>query len=139
MKKLSIVIMCMLLGGILNSCTTLGLLDLDYSEPQFDKQYVYVIDSFKADGEFEDYVKLHNASTDSGISFNIYVHHPSTYEWLVYGTGILKGHGDTDTIDSGMSGIDNYRYFAIEALNNKNYKYQFYTNRNDLHITIMDN
>jgi hypothetical protein len=112
---------------------------LDYSEPEFDKPLVYVIDTFKVKGKFEDYVKLYNNSTDSNIRFNVYVHHPKTHEWMVYGTGILKGSGDRDTIDSGMKDIDNYRYFAIETLNNKNYKYQFYKGGNDLHITVLDN
>ena len=56
----------------------------------------------------------------------------------MYGVGVLKGPGDTDTIDSGMKNINNYRYFAIESRNGKKYKYQFHKSSDDLHITIID-
>jgi hypothetical protein len=112
---------------------------LDYPKPAFDKPFIYVIDAFSAGGSYEDYVKLHNDSTDSNITFNVYMHHPEKNEWIVYGTGSLKDRGDTDTIDSDIDDIDNYRYFAIESTNDKNYQYTFYKSRNDLHINIMDN
>ena len=142
MKKLSTIIMIMILICIFDSCKSLGSLNYpepEFTKPQFDKPLVFVIDTFKVKGKFKDYVKLHNNSTDSNIRFNIYVHHPGTQAWMVYGTGILKGSGDTDTIDSGMSDVDSYRYFAIESLNDKKYSYQFYKSHSDLHITIFDN
>jgi hypothetical protein len=123
--------------GFFNSCASIDL--LDYSKPDFDKPFVYVIDTYKIKGSFEDYVKLHNNTTDSNISFCVYVHNPSKHEWVTYGTGILKGVGDTDTIDSGMDDIDDYRYFAIESLNGKDYNYQSYKSHHDLHISILDN
>jgi hypothetical protein len=119
------------------SCVSLG--SLDYPQPEFDKPFVFVIDTSKAVGSFEDYVKLQNASTDSNMNFFVYVHHPKNHEWLMYGVGKLKGPGDTDTINSGMKNMDLYRYFAIESTNGKEYKYQFYKSRNDLYITILDN
>jgi hypothetical protein len=121
-----------------DSCATLG--SLDYPQPEFDKPSAYVIDAFSVKGSFEDYVKLHNNSADSNMNFNVYVHHPGSHEWVLYGIGILKGFGDTDTIDSGIidDDIDKYRYFAIESLNGKNYKYSISKSRNDLHITISD-
>jgi hypothetical protein len=133
MKKALVYISIVVFAGFFNSCVS-----LNYSQPDFDKPFAYVIDTFKMNGSFEDYVKLHNSSSDSNIKFNVYVHHPGNQEWLIYGTGTLKGAGDTDTIDSGMGDIDNYRYFAIESTNGKNYKYQFYKSRNDLHISILD-
>jgi beta-xylosidase len=117
------------------SCATA----LNYPEPEFDKPFVYVIDTFKLDGSFEDYVKLHNNSSDSDIKFNIYVHDPDDQEWLIYGTGVLEGADDTDTIDSDIDDVDDYRYFAIQSLDDKNYQYRPYKSRNDLHITISDN
>jgi predicted DNA-binding protein len=86
----------------------------------------------------EDYVKLYNNSSDSNIKFTVYVHHPDRNKWLVYGVGILKGYGDTDTIDAVIDDIEDYRYFAIESLNDKDYEYQIYKRRNDLYITILD-
>jgi len=120
-------------------CGFISCKSLDYPEPEFDKPSVYVIDAFKTDGSFEDYVKLHNNSSDSEIGFNVYIHKPDTLEWVLYGTGHLTGAGDTDTIDSKIRGIDNYRYFAIESLNGKKYKYSFYCASDDLHINILDN
>jgi hypothetical protein len=137
MKKLSFAIVVTLFACIFNSCVSLG--SLDYPEPELDKPLAYVIDTFKAKGSFEDYVKLHNNSTDSNINFNIYIHHPGTQEWMVYGSGVLKSAGDTDTIDTNIKDIDKYRYFAIQSLNSKNYKYQFNKSGNDLHITVLDN
>ncbi|MDR2185436.1 MAG: hypothetical protein LBO80_07210 [Treponema sp.] len=126
--------------AIFASCASSGpSKSLGYPQPAFDKPFVYVIDTFKITGSFEDYVKLHNNSNESNIKFNVYVHHPGNHEWLIYGTGILKGSGDTDTIDSGIDDLDDYRYFAIESLNDKDFRYQLYKNHNDLHISILDN
>jgi hypothetical protein len=125
-----------LLVCTLNSCVTSRA--LDYPEPELDKNFVFIVDTFKLNGSFEDYVKLHNKSSDTGIRFNVYLHNPDNDEWFLYGVGILKGPGDTDTIDSDMDGIRNYRYFAVESLNDKDYKYQCYTSRNDLHIDILE-
>jgi hypothetical protein len=120
-----------------DSCATSR--SLDYPQPEFDKPSVYVIDTFSVKGSFEDYIKLHNNSADSNMDFNVYIHHPGSHEWVLYGTGILKGFGDTDTIDSTIDDdIDKYRYFAIESLNGKEYKYSLSKSSNDLHIAILD-
>jgi len=133
MKKTLFFIFAILLICIFNSCTS-----LNYPQPAFDNTSVYVIDTSKARGSFEDYVKLHNVSSDSNISFRIYIHNSGSNEWITYGIGKLKGAGDTDTIDSGIKNIDRYRYFAIESMDGKKFKYEFYKNRNDLHINIMN-
>ena len=111
---------------------------IEYPQPEFNKPFVTVIDASKTDGQFEDNVKLHNKSTDSNIRFNIYAHDPKTNEWILYGSVSLKGAGDTDTVNSKIKDISKYRYFAVESLNGKDYKYQFYESRDDLHITVLD-
>jgi hypothetical protein len=136
MKKYCLSALLILFVCIFNSCASVG--SLNYPQPAFDKPFVYVIDASSTGGSYEDYVKLHNRSTDSNIIFNVYVHHPKSNEWVAYGTGVLKGPGDTDTIDSNIDDIDDYRYFAIESTNGKNYKYIIYKSRDDLHISIMD-
>ena len=136
MKKVYFSVLLVFFVCVLNTCASLG--SLNYAEPSFGKPSAYVIDSFKAKERVKDYVKLHNFSTDSGISFFIYVHHPGSHEWILYGIGTLKGLGDTDTIGSNMGKIKNYRYFAIEPRDGKTYQYQFYANKNDLHINILD-
>jgi hypothetical protein len=137
MKKARFFILIISFICILNSCASLG--SLDYPQPSFDNPSVFIIDTFNANGSFEDYVKLHNASNDSNMSFRVYIHHPGNHEWVIYGIGNLKGPGDTDTIDSGIKNIERYRYFAIEPMDGKNYKYEFYISQNDLHINIMNN
>jgi hypothetical protein len=137
MKKMSFVILVMSLACILISCTSLG--SLEYPEPEFDKPSSYVIDALKVKGSYKDNIRLFNESSDSKMNFNVYLHHPGTHEWVFFGTGELKGKGDADTIDSKINHIDKYRYFAIEALNGKNYKYQITKDHNDLYITILDN
>jgi hypothetical protein len=111
---------------------------IEYPQPEFNKPFVTVIDASKTDGQFEDNVKLHNKSADSNIRFNIYVHDPKTNEWILYGAESLKGAGDTETVSSKIRDISKYRYFAVESLNVKDYKYQFYESRDDLHITVLD-
>jgi hypothetical protein len=140
MKKWTRLVFVSIFVCIFNSCGTSRA--LDYPEPGLEKPFVFVIDTFQVDGSFEDYVKLHNKSSDSDIQFNVYFHNPKNLEWLLYGVGTLKGSGDTDTIDSDDSDVDDvddYRYFAIESLNDKDYKYHCYTSRNDFHIDILDN
>jgi len=132
-KKCFLGILVIALVCIFNSCAS-----LNYPQPEFDKPFVYVIDTFKAKGSFEDYVKLHNVSNDSNIKFRVYIHQPKNNEWIVYGIGSLKGSGDTDTINSNIKSIDDYRYFAIESMDKINYRYEFYKSRNDLHINIIN-
>jgi hypothetical protein len=111
---------------------------IEYPQPEFNKPFVTVIDASKTDGQFEDNVKLYNKSADSNIRFNIYAHDPKTNEWILYGAGSLKGAGDTETVNSKIRDISKYRYFAVESLNGKDYTYQFYESRDDLHIIVFD-
>ena len=120
--------------GIFISCKS-----LDYAQPDFERPNTYVIDSYTASGSLEDRIRIYNQTSNTGISFRIYYHNPSTDMWMVYGTGDLKGVGDTAFINSPVSGdLGNYRYFAIEALDENDYVYSFYKRRNDLHISISD-
>jgi hypothetical protein len=136
MKKLLVLMpIAALMCGFI-SCAS--LVDLNYPEPAFDKPYSYVIDASLARGDYEDNIRVYNKSSDSDIGFKVYVHSPKTNEWVLYGIASLKGIGDTNLIDTEMKGIENYRYFAIESLNGKNYKYYFYEDRDDLIIDILN-
>ena len=134
MKNVLVVISLVTLMCGFNSCKSMG--SMNYPEPVFGNPSAKVIDTFKEKGVIKDYVKVHNGSRDSDMNFNVYMHQPSTNDWILYGTASLKGTGDTDTIT--FEGIDMYRYFAIESLNGKNYKYQIYKSSNDLHINVLD-
>jgi len=141
MKKAYFSVLVVFVICVFNACSSLG--SLKYAEPSFEKpsaenSSIYIIDTYKAKERVKDYVKLHNFSSDSNIEFMIYVHHPGINEWIPYGVGKLKDPGDTDTIDTNIWNIKNYRYFAIEAKNGKPYQYTFYAQQNDLHINVLD-
>jgi len=112
---------------------------LIYAQPTIDKPNSFVIDSESVRGDLEDNVKIYNNTTRTGISFTVYVYDSKKKKWIEYGTGNLKGPGDSDNIRSRLSGdLDDYRYFAIQALDKRNYKYSFEKKRNDLYIYIAD-
>jgi hypothetical protein len=134
MKKIVLVVVVLGVIGIFAACKS-----IDYAKPSFEKSHSFVIDSYAADGSLEDNIRLYNQTKKTGISFTVYVHDPKTMQWKVYGTGNLKGPGDTDFIDSRLYGeLDDYRYYAIEALDGKDYSYDFDKKRNDLHIFIFN-
>ena len=58
MRNWLALIFALFFGCILNSCATSRA--LEYPEPELDKPFVFIIDAFKMNGSFEDYVKLHN-------------------------------------------------------------------------------
>ena len=139
MKNVLFVISILALICGLNSC---GSMDdaLNYPEPAFDKPNAYVIDSTLASGRMQDYIRLNNKSSDSNIDFNVYMHQPRTQQWVLYGTSNLKGKNDSDQVDTDFNkgAIEDLRYFAIESLNGKQYKYEFSKLFKDLVINILD-
>jgi len=107
------------------------------SLPAFNKPNSFVLDSYSVRGDLEDNIRLCNQSSNSGISFTVYLYNSKSKTWKVYGTGNLKGPGDTDFISSNFSGnLKNYRYYAIQALDKRNYKYTFEKKHDDLYIYI---
>jgi len=104
------------------------------------KPEFFVIDTYKARGHLEDNVRLYNRTTRANISFNVYLQDPrDNNRWKLYGTGFLKGPGDTEFIKSRMSGdLEDYRFFAIQAQDTRDYRYDFEKKHNDLYIYIYD-
>jgi hypothetical protein len=133
MKKILLVLVLSTIGIFISNKT------LVYAQPTFNKPNSFVIDSNSVRGDLEDNIKIYNQTSRSGISFKLYVYDSKKKTWIEYGTGDLKGPGDSDTISSRLSGdLDDYRYYAIQALDNRNYKYNFDKKRNDLLIYISD-
>ena len=134
MKKTVLPVLILSIIGIFLSCKS-----LDYAQPAFDRSNSYVIDSYSARGSLEDKIRIYNRTGRTNISFTVYVHDPKDNVWKEYGTGNLKVPGDADFISSRLSGdLDDYRYFAIRALDGRNYRYSFDKSSNDLHIYIYD-
>jgi hypothetical protein len=134
MKRFLFITKLLICFAVLISCAS----SPDYPQPVFDKAKGYVIDAYAVAGKFEDYVKIHNSSSDSNMTFNIYVHNRKTDQWLMLGPGFLKDNGDTDTIDTNIDDLDRYRYFAIESMNDKDYNISVSKGHNDLHIYFSD-
>jgi hypothetical protein len=113
---------------------------LVYAQPTINKPNSFVIDTNSVRGDLEDNIRIHNQTSKTGISFTVYVYNEKKKTWIEYGTGSLKGPGDTEFISSKLSGdLDDYRYFAIQALDKNSYRYTFEKKRNDLYIYIYDN
>jgi len=107
------------------------------SLPAFNKPNSFVFDSNSVRGKLEDNIRLCNLSKNADISFTVYLYDSKSKTWKVYGTGKLKGPGDTDFISSKLSGeLKYYRYYAIQALDKRNYRYSFEKKRDDLYIYI---
>ena len=78
-----------------------------------------------------------NKSSELNISFKVYVYDPKTNIWLYYGVETLRKLNDTAFIRSGLEGkLRNYRYFAIESMDNRDFKYEITKTRNDLYIYV---
>ena len=134
MKKALLTLLVPVLLSVFGSCASTG----DYPQPAFDKPAAHVIDANAAEGKIKDNIRLRNMSSDSDISFNVYVHDPASKQWILYGKGSLKGAGDTDFIDSDIGSIKKYRYFAVESLNQKEYTYRATKSHNDLYLAVLD-
>jgi len=135
MKKTILVVMILSIIGLCAACKSVKYT----SQPVFEKPHSFVIDADIIDDDLEDNIRIYNQTSKTGISFIVYVHDLKKDEWKVYGKGDLKGKGDADYISSKLSGdLDDYRYFAIEALDGNDYNYNFYKKSSDLHITITD-
>ena len=133
MKKIFIVYILTVLCFF--SCQSM----IDYEQPTINIPHTYIIDSYMVQGNMEDNVRLISKSQKPDISFKVYIHDPETMTWIIYGTALLTGFDDTSFVRSGLSGdLDSYRYFAIEASDGQEYKYEFKKLRNDLYIYIFD-
>jgi hypothetical protein len=103
------------------------------------KPEFHVIDSRSKRGDLEDNVRLYNRTTRTNISFSVYLLDPGDDKWKLYGSGSLKGPGDTEYIRSNQyRDLKNYRYFAIQAKDTRDYRYDFEKSHNDLYIYIYD-
>ena len=103
------------------------------------KPEFFVIDSQSVSGNLEDNIRLYNKSSRTGISFTVYLRASKDDKWREYGTGNLKGPGDTDFISSKLSRtLKNYRYYAIQPTDLRTYRYDFEKKHNDLYIYIYD-
>jgi hypothetical protein len=167
MKKIFLFVLVLSIAGISMSCNKVRSVIHEATKPASEKELIkekapekkqvsekqqasekqqepkkpefHVIDTNSKRGDLEDNVRLYNKTSRSNISFTVYLKDPRDDKWKVYGTGDLKGPGDTEFIRSKLSGdLDDYRYFAIQAKDTRDYRYDFEKSHNDLYIYIYD-
>jgi len=151
MKKIFMLVIALSITGIFMSCKAgdaqsasnrlKAANEKSASNEQQDapKRDFFVIDSQSVSGNLEDNIRLNNKTSRTGISFTVYLRASKDDKWKEYGTGNLKGPGDTDFISSKLSRtLKNYRYYAIQPTDMRNYRYDFEKKHNDLYIYIYD-
>ena len=98
-----------------------------------------VFDMHKVSRDLRHRIRLNNKTTKTGISFTVHLLDPKDNKWKEFGTGILKGPGDTEYIISKFAwNLKNYRYGAIQPRDKKTYRYSFEENDGNLYIYIYD-
>ena len=163
MKKIFLFVLVLSIAGIYMSCNKVRAVVHEATRPDSEKEQVsekaksaekqqaeekkqepkkaefHVIDSRSKRGDLEDKVRLYNRTSRANITFSVYLLDPRDDKWKLYGTGNLKGPGDTEYVSSKLSGeLENYRYFAIQAKDTRDYRYDFEKSHNDLYIYIYD-
>ena len=110
--------------------------------PEFDNPKAFIIDSSKIPGKIKDSVKLKNVSSASNFVISISAYDEKSATWVLFGEGVLKELGDTETIDSVNKKkvkLANYTYFAVTTNSENDFKYSVSKAHNDLHIWFYDN
>jgi len=125
-------------GLIANSIRDSHIKSLNYPLPLIDKDNAEIIDLTLLKGHAEDYIKIHSYVKHS-FTVLIWVHDIKTDKWLEYGVGVLKGFGDTDTVDSiARIKLDTIKYIAIQFTDGEKYNFNAYKNSSDVHINIRE-
>lgn len=101
------------------------------------KKDAAIADVRSVPGVFKDNVKFVNETSDTNISFMLYVFNDINGIWQKAGVAVLKGFGDTDTVDSPLEdSLPSYAYFAVVSRNGKTYAYDFKKANKDFIITV---
>jgi len=142
LKKTLFFVSIFLIGTVffLSAASAWSQTDTD-AIPVFDKKPSTVLDLWEngGKGKYKDYVKLTNATLRQNISFNIYGYEQKNNQWIIMGSAQLKNHCDIDTVNSLWKGkINQFRWLAVQALDNIKFDAQATANSNDISITIFE-
>ena len=110
---------------------------VNYPAPDVPAGYV-LIDAYSV-GHPEDYVKFHNWGDYDSLSAKVMFHNPDSGAWEPYGTVVLKGTGDTDTMKHSThfgGGLHNLRYFAVKFSDGQAHPFTLGGAHNDLHVYV---
>lgn len=103
----------------------------------FHKENACIVEKSSISEKVKDNIRIINQSSDSDLKITVYMLNPKNNEWVCYGTGFVKGFGDTDFIESLTNmKISKAEKFAVYAENGKSYDYVFVERHNDLYIFV---
>ena len=101
------------------------------------KKDAATVDVRSVPGGFKDNVKFVSETSDKNISFMLYAFNDKNGAWQKAGVAVLKGFGDTDTVDSPLEdSLPSYAYFAVVSRSGKTYAYDFKKANKDFIITV---
>jgi len=110
--------------------------------PAFDRQPSVILDLWANGnkGRYKDNVKVRNGTIRGDLFFNVYGYDEKNKEWTIIGPVPLKYHADSENIDKPRSvNIKNFRWFAVQSLDDLSFDVDVSASRNDLMLTIFKN
>ena len=103
--------------------------------PYFSNPKAYLFDRRYISGEFDENMKIRNQTNNKGLSFNVSVYDVKKQQWVKFGTATTKKKGDESTVKSKLD-LEDYKYFAIESMDNEDYNYMPVEDDSDLIINV---
>ncbi|MCH5292087.1 MAG: hypothetical protein J1D88_10105 [Treponema sp.] len=107
--------------------------------PRFDKNPdAFVFDVASLGEDADENLKIRCYFVPKGkVSFLVSVYDRKSRKWIQWGTAEVKRNGDTQKVKGGKHGdLDDYRYFAVEAMDGQEYNYVPLVDDDDLYINI---
>lgn len=98
-----------------------------------------IIDVDSISGKFKDNIKFSSSSSEADLDFVVYgFDSADATKWEVVGKTHLKEAGDTDNMETVLTGIDvkKCKFYAIYNQNGKKYEVSASKSHNDLYIDI---
>ena len=123
---------------VTNHITVLNVFSTEPT-PESVRNSAFVFNNSEVSGKFKDVVKFSNQSEDSDMNFYLYgFNDENDTNWRKLGVSDLKGKGDSDQMETELTGeyINTFKYLAILPENGKNYEYEIKKKSNDLQITV---
>lgn len=98
----------------------------------------FVFDVKTLDDDADENLKIRGYLSSSGeVTFRVFAYDAKKHAWIVWGTADIGHNGDTEKVKGGKhDDLDDYRYFAVEALDGRDYKYMPLVEGDDLFINV---
>lgn len=115
------------------------LVDSTEDTPENIRNNSTIIDVDSISGKFKDNIKFSSSSSETDLDFVVYgFDSTDATKWEVVGKTHLKEAGDTDNMETVLTGIDvkKCKFYAIYNQNGKKYEVSASKSHNDLYIDI---